>query len=170
LSLSSHVEVHAMPYDIRSEVLPEQLTAVIMGTVPFAEVGVWLPAAYDEVFAALARQGLDPVGQPFARYDMRGDHFVMEAGAAVALQVVPEGRVVPGTLPGGPVAITTHLGPYDQLGDAVDALTTWVVAQGSTPAGAHWEIYYSDPILEPDPASWRTDVLLPMVAEPVLAR
>lgn len=159
-----------MPYDIRSEVLPGQLTAVITGTVPLAEVGRWLPIAYDEVFAALARQGIDPVGPPFARYDLLGDRFVMEAGAPVAGQVVPDGRVIAGTLPGGPVAITTHVGPYDQLGDAVDALTTWVVAQGSTPAGAHWEVYYSDPILEPDPATWRTDVVLPMVAEPVLAR
>lgn len=159
-----------MPYDIRSEVLPEQFTAVITGTVPFAEIGVWLPVAYDDVFAVLARQGIEPVGPPFARYDMRSDGFVMEAGAPIARPVSPEGRVIPGTLPSGPVAITTHVGPYDRLGDAVDALTAWVVAQGSTPAGAYWEIYYSDPILEPDPASWRTDVVLPMVAEPVLAR
>lgn len=159
-----------MPYDIRSEVLPGQLTAVITGTVPLAEVGRWLPIAYDEVFAALARQGIDPVGPPFARYDLLGDRFVMEAGAPIARPIASVGRVIPGSLPSGPVAITTHVGPYDRLGDAVDALTAWVVAQGSNPEGAHWEIYYSDPILEPDPASWRTDVVLPMVAEPVLAR
>jgi effector-binding domain-containing protein len=170
LSVSSHVEVRVMPYDIRSEILPAQITAVIAARVPMTEISDWLPNAYDDVFGTLSRQGIEPVGPPFARYDLQGDAFFLEAGAPVARPVAGEGRVVPGTLPSGPVAITTHVGPYDRLGDAVDALTAWVVAQGSTPAGAHWEVYYSDPIAEPDPAGWRTDVVLPMVAEPVLAR
>ena len=158
-----------MDYDIRSIELDSVHTAVVRGRVPMDDISTWLPAAYDEVFGLLGRRGIIPAGPPFARYDLHGGTFEIEAGAPVASWVVAEGRVQPSSLPGGTAAVTTHIGPYDQLGDAVTALTAWIDAHAGEPAGAHWEVYYSDPIREPDPHAWRTDVVMPMrsVARPV---
>ena len=150
-----------MTYDVASRDLTEQTTLVVRARVPVEQVSQWLPQVYQEVFGLLARQGAQPVGPPFARYVMHPDAFEVEAGAPVVGPVTPEGRVVPGTLPGGPAAVTTHTGAYEELGGALDALTAWVAEHGAEPAGAHWEVYFSDPQAEPDPSRWRTDVVLP---------
>jgi effector-binding domain-containing protein len=158
-----------MDYDIRSIELESVHTAVVRGNVAMDDISTWLPAAYDEVFGLLARRGIIPAGPPFARYDLNAGTFEIEAGAPVASWVVTEGRVRASSLPGGMAAVTTHIGPYDQLGDAVTALTAWIGAHAGEPTGAHWEVYHSDPIQEPDPRFWRTDVVMPMrsVARPV---
>ena len=33
---------------------------------------------------------------------------------------------------------------------------------GVQPLGPMWEIYWSDPEAEPDPATWRTEILVPI--------
>ena len=150
-----------MEYTVESHVLFERPTAVIRARLPIDEVPKWMSAAFEEVFAELGRQGAEATGPPFARYVMHPDVFEVEAGVPVAEPVVPWGRVVPGTLPAGPVAVTTHHGPYEGLGKALDALAEWIDEHDSEPAGAHWENYFSDPVAEPDPEKWRTDVYLP---------
>ena len=158
-----------MTYDIQAIELEPVKTAVVRGRVPVDDISTWLPAAYNEVFRVLAQQSIAPTGPPFARYVLGSGTFDIEAGAPVASPVRVEGRVEPGDLPGGRAATTTHIGPYDALGDAVAALTSWIRSQGAEPAGAHWEIYYSDPVLEPDPSRFHTAVVMPLqpVTEPV---
>lgn len=158
-----------MRYDIRAIELEPVQTAVVRGRVPVDDISTWLPAAYNEVFRVLAQQAIKPIGPPFARYVLGSGVFEMEAGAPVGVPVRADGRVQPGDLPGGRAASTTHVGPYDALGDAVAALTAWIRSEGAEPTGAHWEIYYSDPVLEPDPSRFRTTVVMPLqpVMEPV---
>src|SRR6476661_8710661 len=64
--------------------------------------------------------------------------------ASIAVQLVvdgepsePPGVLVPGqrvarpsTLPGGPAAMTTHVGPYEAMEPAYAALASWVDDQG----------------------------------------
>ena len=150
-----------MEYRVESHVLFEQHTAVIRAKLPAVQVPVWLPAALAEVVAELARQGVEPAGPPYARYVIHPDMLEVEAGVPVAEPLVPWGRVQPGTLPAGPVAVTTHFGRYEGPGNALAALTEWIDEHDGEPAGAHWESYLSDPVVEPDPGKWRTDVYLP---------
>ncbi|TXN31474.1 GyrI-like domain-containing protein [Lacisediminihabitans profunda] len=154
-----------MNYQVESRTLEEQPTAVISARLPFADVPQWLPEAFQEVVEALARQGVRPGGMPFARYVFHPDAIGLEAGLPVQRPVTPDGRVVPGSLPGGAAAVTTHVGPYEDLEAAVGALREWIIAQGGEPAGGHWEIYHSDSAVEPDPRTWRTEVVLPWRAK-----
>jgi effector-binding domain-containing protein len=150
-----------MAYTVESRDLYELSTAVIKARLPIDQVSTWLPWAFKKVFAELARQGIKPAGQPFARYAMHPDVFDVEAGVPVTRPVRPWGQVLSGTLPAGPAVVTTHIGPYEGLSEAVAALDDWIAEHDAEPAGAHWEIYFSDPVTEPDPATWRTDVFMP---------
>jgi effector-binding domain-containing protein len=42
------------------------------------------------------------------------------------------------------------------------ALEAWIAEQGRRPAGAPWEVYWSDPREEPDSARWRTEIVWPI--------
>jgi len=136
-----------MPYDVRIEEAQARQTAVVTARLPMAQVPEWMSGAFREVFAVLGRQGVGPAGPPFARYTMAPEAFEIEAG-------VPALR-----------AVTTHLGPYDRLGDAVEAATRWAQVRGIDITGPHWEVYHTDPSAEPDPERWRTDVVVPLALE-----
>jgi len=71
--------------------------------------------------------------------------------------------VVPSQLPAGTIACATHVGPYESLAE------TYSATQGLALSGPMWEVYLSDPQLEPDPSTWRTDVCAYAVPAPVAA-
>ncbi len=149
-------------YEIRAEERPEQPTAVAEATLSVAEIGPFLAKTYAAVADVLGRQGAHPVGPPFARYEfVTGGCVVVEAGFPVLAAVTADGEVYPSTLPGGPVAVTMHVGPYDAMQPAYEALVLWVHHHRSELAGDPWEIYLSDPEAERDPATWRTEIVQP---------
>ncbi len=53
------------------------------------------------------------------------------------------------TIAGGNIAVTTHIGPYDQIGPAYEALHQWMTTNGYEEAGAQWEEYLDDPATTP---------------------
>lgn len=149
-------------YEIRSQALQEQPTAVGRATVDVAEISDWLGATYGSVFNFLTSHGLAPVGPPFARY-----HFVAEgrcqaeAGFPVPEPIDGDGDVVPSVLPGGLAAVTLHVGPYEAMEPAYEAVVSWVGERGGETTGDAWEVYLTDPQEEPDPAKWKTEVVQP---------
>lgn len=79
----------------------------------------------------------------------------------MAAPIKAVGEVRPSSLPGGTVATTMHVGSYDQMEPAYEALAQWVKEHGQELAGDPWEVYFSDPSVEPDPATWRTEIVQP---------
>ncbi|NND01471.1 MAG: AraC family transcriptional regulator [Acidimicrobiia bacterium] len=148
-------------YEIESKTLSEQPTVVVRGRVKVSDIGDWLGPAY----AAAARvAGAAIAGLPFGRYQVvEGDPpaFDVEAGFPVATFVEGSGEVEAAKLPGGLVAVTWHRGPYDGLELAHKALTSWLRQHGARAAGEPWEVYYTDPMTDPDPMAWRTEVIQP---------
>ena len=96
--------------------------------------------------------------------DMDGD-LQIEVGWPVAAEIPPDDRVGTGTLPAGRYVVGTHVGPYDGLLEANAELQAWAESQGLTWAvhGERWdarfESYVSDPLIEPDPARWQTEIV-----------
>lgn len=80
----------------------------------------------------------------------------------IAAPLDGEGDIEQLTLPGGKVAAATHMGSYDQLNNAYQAIEQWISAAGLKSAGAPWEVYVTDPGAVPDPKDWRTDVFWPV--------
>lgn len=74
----------------------------------------------------------------------------MEEPLAIAVGVETGGDAdAPGLdaarLPGGPTAVTTHVGPYAELPPTYHALLAWVYEHGHTPTGPIQEVYLTDP-------------------------
>ncbi len=140
-------------------------TAVLRSTLAVAEIGPFIGRAVEAVASALAAQGIAATGPPFARYQRAGeDAFAVEAGLPTASAVSPGGEVLASSLPGGPAAVMTYLGPYDELAAAYGELADWIAERGEEPAGDPWEVYHSDPAKEPDPERWRTEIVMPVRA------
>lgn len=152
-------------YEVHGEIRQSQPTAVVTATLPVAAIGPWLAKSYGAIASALAAHGSVPAGPPFARYHQLGDGmFSVEAGFPVVTAVDAADGISPSALPGGPVAVTTHIGPYEEMPPAYEALAAWVGDHGGAPAGDPWEVYLGDPSVQPDPAAWRTDVVQPYAA------
>lgn len=149
-------------YAIEDRLLEAQATAVMTASLPTEEIGPFLSAAFGTVAAYLAEHARKPAGMPFARYRRLGEaRFAVEAGFPVASPVSGDGSVHPSLLPGGRAAATWHVGPYEEVGPAYEALAGWIAAHGATSDGDPWEIYDSDPATEPDQRRWRTEIFQP---------
>jgi len=151
-----------MGYEIKSRSLEEQDTAVEYATLKTKDLGAWLGNVYVEVAGYLERKGAGPAGPPFARYQrIDDDTFGVEAGFVATTPVGGEGEIEPSDLPAGPVAVTVYTGPYDEIAPAYRALAEWISAQGGAPAGDPWEVYLTDPAADPEPSTWRTEIVQP---------
>ena len=147
-----------MDYEMQIETLQPTATAVVTATLPVAGIGPFVGEAFGLVMQALQAQHAFPVGPPFARYRMHGDTFEVSAGFPVAAPITAADRVVPASLPGGQVASTVHLGAYDEVSRAYDAILAWLPTQHLAPAGDPWEQYLDGP----EVAQPRTLVHLPV--------
>ncbi|MDX2258281.1 MAG: GyrI-like domain-containing protein [Hyphomicrobiaceae bacterium] len=102
-------------------------------------------------------------GPPFARYvGSEGDHLDVEVGVILVEPHAGEGDVIASALPGGPTAKTLHIGHYEALGAAHDALRIWAHVNGRPTRGTIYELYVCDPSDGDDPSGWRTEVYLPL--------
>ncbi len=155
------------PRDLRDPVLrniSEIPVASIRAKVSLREISKELATMLPEAMRAVGEQGIPPIGPPFTRYfnmATAGD-IDIEAGFPVARPITASGRVKPGTLPAGQVASVWHIGPYHTVGQTHQRLMAWVAQRGLAPSGGPWEIYWTDPGLEPDSSRWRTEVVLPV--------
>ena len=140
-----------------------QEAAVIRLTIPRSEMMKVFGPAVGELMAALAAQGMEPVGAVFAHHlKMSPDTFDFELGVKVSAPVKATGRVKPGELPAAKVARTIYHGPYDGLPSAWGEFDKWMRANGHEQAGSLWELYSVGPQSTPDPANWRTELNRPL--------
>ena len=146
-----------MSYVVELETMSERPAAVVAGTVSEGKVGSFIGKAFTSVMQALSEQHQFPVGEPFACYHVNGNTFEIHAGFPVTSPVTASGNVEPFMLPGGNVATTLHVGPYDKVADAYNAIMAWLPTQNLQPAGDPWEVYLDEPgVDEP-----RTRVFVP---------
>ncbi|QBI51889.1 GyrI-like domain-containing protein [Streptomonospora litoralis] len=116
-------------------------------------------ALVTEVQDWLGAKCLSPAGPPFFRYWVIGGgdrEHIMEVGAPVNGVPVGDGRVVPGTLPGGDYVTLVHKGDPERIDGAHEVLQDWAAGQGlawihrGTGANEVWggrfEFYLSDPV------------------------
>ncbi|MDP9469013.1 MAG: GyrI-like domain-containing protein [Chloroflexota bacterium] len=134
------------------------------------DIGALFELHLANVADRIADLGGTPAGPPYARYHEFGPERVdVEFGIPVASPVAnlrplaecEPGEVGSGELPGGPAAVTLHMGSYPGLGAAYERLREWIPAQGHAPGGAPWESYINDPT-EVGDADLRTEVIWPV--------
>lgn len=152
-----------MKYKIEVKEMEPQAIMSIRVRCKVAEIGPALQEILPEVFYHLDKCGVRPVGPPFTRYhSFDGIDCEIEGGFAVAEPQREEGRITAGELPGGEVVSTIHVGPYEMLPQAHDALDEWMRANGRKSRSPQWEVYWTDPGQEADPWKRRTELVWPI--------
>ena len=87
------------------------------------------------------------------------DSIRLEVGVELESPFTEDGEVVRSMTPSGAVAWVTHLGPYNGLGAAHQAVHDWAKAGNHRLAGPKWEIYgHWKNEWDGDPSQIRTDV------------
>jgi effector-binding domain-containing protein len=142
-----------MDYHVEIKSVEAQLTAVVRFQATIPELPTKVPHACGEVWQYVRSAGLPHPGRNLALY-LDGVMNV-ECGVEVSQPFPGNGRVVCSSTPAGRVATTAHIGPYNRLGDAHDAVQKWCAANGHALTGVSWEVYghWTD-----DPTKLRTDV------------
>lgn len=149
-------------YQIGTETKKPQFTAIRAATLTSADLAPWLTDTFARVGAFLAGHRYRTAGPPFARYHRLGtERFDVEAGFPVTTPIKAVTDIRGGTLPGGPVASTMHVGPFEHIAAGYEAVTEWITDHNGRPVGDSWEIYFSDPKSATDSATWRTEIVQP---------
>jgi len=152
-----------MSYNIRLEHQTGSPLAIVRRRAQLAQLPKVVPEACGIVWNAIRANNIAGAGRHVAVY--RDDVINLEVGVeldaplAAPLAAAGNDQVVPATLPSGKVAATTHLGPYQNLGQAHTAIRQWCAANGHTLAGSNWDIYgHWQDAWNSDPSKIITDV------------
>ena len=145
------------------ETLKERPIASIRVTIPEDQISSQLAVILPEVWGHLTKVGAAMDGPPLTRvWEHKDGEIDLEAGIPVKKAIEATDRILASTLPAGRVATTWHIGSYHELERTYTRLERWIDEQGHTKRAGHWEIYWTDPGIEPDPAKWRTQVFWPI--------
>lgn len=83
----------------------------------------------------------------------------LEIGVELDTPLTATGELIPSKLPAGTLATTTHLGPYNRLGETHQAAAQWCISHRHELVRPCWETYghwIND--WNQDPRKIRTDV------------
>jgi effector-binding domain-containing protein len=126
---------------------------------PVSEMPRMMGDAFGRTIQAIQGAGATVVGPPFARYHDFGPTIHAEVGFPFSGTLVAADPLEVVELPGGRAVTTTHVGPYDRIGDAWERAQTFVKEHELTVAGPPWECYLTGPD-EPGPPV--TQVVFPI--------
>ncbi len=145
-----------MTYAIENRRIEPQLIACVRRKAKLGELTRVVPQACGESWNLVKKYGIK-AGRNVAVYldgDVRGD-INMEIGQEAFEPFASTADLFCSSIPGGEVATTAHIGPYDRLGQAHQAIVQWAADHNRTLAGPNWELYghWTD-----DVTQLRTDV------------
>lgn len=139
-----------MSYEIKLLDLPDQPTLGMRSIMPVGKLPEFFGKAYGGVMAYLGELGENPAGMPYAQYfNLDMNALDLEAGFPVAKAFEGRDEIKPGIIPAGKYVSTLHVGSYDSVKVAYDALLQWAKENGYEPSGISYEYYLNDPSSDP---------------------
>jgi effector-binding domain-containing protein len=151
-----------MPYTCEVIQRPAQHALTVRTRAAVQDLPKVLGQAYGAIAQYLGQLGQPPAGAPFVAYhNMDFQNLDIEIGYPVAGKLPGQGTIQPSEIPGGRAAACLHVGPYDQMKPAYDALMAWIPAHGYEAAGACYEVYLNDPGQTP-PEALQTQAVFPL--------
>ncbi len=105
-----------------------------------------LGKSYGAIAQYLGELGEQPVGATFAGYhNMDMQNLDVEIGFQVDHPLEGKGEIQSGWIPGGMLATCMHIGPYNAIEPAYNALMKFVEEQDHQVTGVAYEFYLNDP-------------------------
>jgi effector-binding domain-containing protein len=140
-----------MNYEITQLSEPARHLAVTRFTATIADISTKVGAAFGTVFGYLGKHGIEPLGPPTAYYMMGEGTFDVRVGCEVRDPIRAEGAMEPFDTPAAATLSTVHVGPYDDLSNAYEALETRARELGlKLDPVRMWEEYLTGPEIPPD--------------------
>lgn len=141
----------------------EQPTLVVRTRASVERLPEVLGPAWGSILSYASKVGADPSGPPFVVYlNMDMQDLDLEIALPFDRPLDGEGDVRPAALPAGEAVETVHVGPYDRLKDAYEALEAWMKANGRVAGGPPSEHYLNDPQTTPQD-ELRTRIVWPLL-------
>jgi effector-binding domain-containing protein len=148
-----------MPHsDVRAQRADGIPLAVVRRQTRQADLPRVVPEGCGLVWNALRAQGVRG-GRHVAMYWEWDPAIRLEVGVEIDVPFAEQGELVRSATPAGLVASVTHLGPYQHMRAAHDAIHAWCKAENQKIAGPSWEIYgHWQPEWDANPSLIRTDI------------
>lgn len=150
--------------EITRRTLAARTVASVRGTIPgyAAEGMLWqrLMAGLPATGATLAPGGLSVAvfhDEDYAEHDAD-----VEVRIDVVAPFTGTDEVACLELPEAEVAVGTLHGPYDGIGEVMEAIGRWITERGLRVAGPMQNVYVVGPETSHDPSAWVTDVCVPV--------
>jgi effector-binding domain-containing protein len=135
-----------MDYEIAEKDIAPQVALTYRQPVTMETIADRIGGAFRALVEHAAKTGASWAGPPFILYpEDCNDEFVIIVCMPVAPGATGGEQVALEEVPGGTVAFTVHVGPYNGIGKAYVALQKWMTDNGRRPAGMVREIYLNDP-------------------------
>jgi hypothetical protein len=128
-----------MEYLVRLEQHSSRQLAVVRRRAAPHELSKVVPDGCGTVWNIIRSQKVSGAGRHVAVY--LDGQINLEVGVELDGPFAGHGEVVISSTPLGPVATTTHFGPYHQLNRAHEAIRLWCANNGYSLAGPNWEVY-----------------------------
>lgn len=152
-----------MAYEILTANLPESDAVSIRTTIPMAQLQDFFGPAFHELSEIIRAGGANPAGPPFVRYYSATPRAVdLEAVMSCDKPVVGAGRIKAIHLNASQAAIVRHVGHYEKMKPAYEAITNWMRNNDKQPSEMPREVYVTTPTEVPDPSEWVTLVEQPI--------
>lgn len=135
-----------------------------MTTIDSEAIGRAMGEAFDTLGAFIGSRQVPVAGPPLAIYrDYADGNVTMDIGFPVpaAASALAADEVKAGMTPGGKAARAIHMGRYDMVGNAHDALGAYFKKLGHPIPTRSWEVYLNEPGKVPD-AELKTEVYMPV--------
>lgn len=115
---------------------------------PAPEIASAMGSGFGEVFGFVGEAGVMPLSMPMSLYPAMpaaevSFHAAVMVSAEDAAKVT--GNIMAAELPAGEVMMVTHVGPYDKMYEAHQALWAHMEAEGIPAAMPVFEVYIDDP-------------------------
>jgi effector-binding domain-containing protein len=172
-NLKAHCEALPSPemtaeINIEATTMPAMKILYITDSADEKSISQKLGESYGAIQAEMAKQGLTQTGAVFAIYnkvDYRPDgsmHFVMDIGIPVDKAGKNAGNIKYMETAGGNAVRGDHYGPYEATPASHEAMDKWMKNNGKVVTGGPWEVYVTDPGVEPDQSKWLTQIYYPV--------
>jgi effector-binding domain-containing protein len=145
-----------MSYEVHAIEVAPTLLASVRERVAWSQMSKAIPRLLDKVYAFLRDAPVKAQGHNVCVYlSPSAEGVELEAGVHVSGAFESTSTVQCSATPAGRAVWTVHMGEYQHLGQAYDALAHWCRAEGLGEPGLAWEVYGD---WHDDPTCRRCDV------------